>query len=89
MVREAKRRGKNVTKITELISLATSVHIDVLDEVYEKVPEQAKGAILKAKEASMNGKKSALKALSEDNPKRAVDMSLDMIKGRLERGYRQ
>lgn len=66
-----------------MVGLATSVHLDVLDEVYEKVPEQAKEAILKAKNASMNGQKNALRVLSEDNPQKAANINLDTVKSRL------
>jgi hypothetical protein len=73
------------SRITELIALATSKHLSVLDRVKEKVPEQAKIAIAKAKEASMNGQKSALMALSEDRPEKAAEINLNAIKGRLNR----
>ena len=81
----ARGLGTDVTKVTELIALATSVHLDVLDGVYEKVPEQAKEAVLKAKEASMNGQENALRALSESNPEKAASINLDAIEGRLSR----
>ena len=83
IAKKAQQIGKNVTKVTELVGLATSVHLDVLDEVYEKAPEQAKEAILKAKDASMNGQKNALRVLSEDNPKKAANINLDTVKSRL------
>ncbi len=83
IAKKAQQIGKDVTKVTELVGLATSVHLDVLDDVYEKVPEQAKEAILKAKNASMNGQKNALRILSEADPKKAASINLDTIKGRL------
>ncbi|MDI6655674.1 MAG: DUF5667 domain-containing protein, partial [Candidatus Hydrothermarchaeota archaeon] len=44
--------GKNVTKVNELVALATSVHLEVLEEVYMKVPEQAKPALQRAMNSS-------------------------------------
>ncbi len=40
---EAKDKGKDVERLTELISEKVLKHQEVLLEVYEKVPEQAKG----------------------------------------------
>lgn len=81
----AKLLREDKSKLTELIALATSKHLSVLDRVKEKVPEQAKEAIAKAKEASINGQKNALKALSEDKPKKAAEINLNSVKGRLNR----
>ncbi len=73
------------SKLAELIALATSKHLSVLDRVKEKVPEQAKEFIIKAKEASMNGQENALRALSEDKPEKAAEINLNAAKGRLNR----
>ncbi len=81
----AKLLREDRSKLTELIALATSKHLSVLDKVKEKVPEQAKEAIIKAKEASMNGQKNALRALSEDKPEKAAEINLNAAKGRLNR----
>jgi hypothetical protein len=37
--------GLNVTQVEELVAEATSRHLEVLAEVYDKVPEQAQAAI--------------------------------------------
>ncbi len=37
--------GKDITTVEQLVGKATSVHLEVLVEVYEKAPEQAKPAI--------------------------------------------
>ncbi|MBU1204726.1 MAG: hypothetical protein KKE93_02340 [Nanoarchaeota archaeon] len=81
----AKLLREDRSKLTELIALTTSKHLFVLDKVKEKVPEQAKEAIMKAKEASMNGQKNALRALSEDKPEKAAEINLNSAKGRLNR----
>ena len=71
--------------VLEKIALATSRHLSVLDNVIDKVPEQAKEAIMKAKEVSMNGQKNALRALSEDKPEKATEINLNSANGRLKR----
>ena len=81
----AKLLKEDKSKLTELIALATSKHLSVLDEVKDKVPEQAKAAITKAKAASMNGQENALRALSEDEPEKAAEINLNAAKGRLNR----
>jgi len=82
---KAQQVGGDTTEVIKIVALATSTHLDVLDEVYEKVPEQAKEAILKAKTSSIKGHKSALMALSRKNPKQAADINLDTIKSRLKK----
>jgi len=41
----AQEIGLNITKVEELVAEATSIHLEVLAEVYDKVPEQAQPAI--------------------------------------------
>jgi hypothetical protein len=41
----AQEVGLNITKVEELIAEATSTHLEVLAEVYDKVPEQAQPTI--------------------------------------------
>jgi hypothetical protein len=76
--------GKDTT-VSELVALATSNHLSILDEVTDVVPVEAKEAILKAKEVSINGMGNALRALAKQNPERAIEINLDTIKGRLDR----
>jgi hypothetical protein len=85
IVTKAQSIGKNVTKITELVALATFVHLGVLEDVYEKVPEQAKPAINKAKNSSMNGQKNALENLAKEKPKKALELNLQIAEKRLEK----
>jgi len=73
------------SKLTEVIALATSRHLAVLDEVIEKVPDQAKEAIKSAKTASINGHINALRGLSEDKPERAVEIFSQSAEARLNR----
>ena len=43
--RIAQEIGLNITEVAELIALATSIHLEVLADVWERVPEQAQPAI--------------------------------------------
>ncbi|MBM3143128.1 MAG: hypothetical protein FJ005_08860 [Chloroflexi bacterium] len=77
--------GKNVATVEELVAKATSRHLSILDEVYDKVPDKAKPAIERAREASMNGLGNALKALAGENPARAMEINLAAMEERLNR----
>lgn len=46
--RIAQEIGLNATKVEELVAVATSIHLKVLADVYEKVPAEAQPAIEKA-----------------------------------------
>jgi len=60
LVATAKQAGKNMTKVLELVAIATSIHLVVLEEVYEKVPEVAKPAIERAMQKSTERQAEAL-----------------------------
>ena len=81
---EAREQGVS-DNISEIVALATSKHLFVLDGVKDIVPEEAKGAIAQAKEVSMNGQKNALRALATENPERATEINLAALEGRLNR----
>jgi len=81
---EARQRGVS-DNLSEIVALATSKHLSVSDGVKDTVPEPAKQAIAKAKEASMNGMRDALKALAKEKPERAAEINLAAIEGRLNR----
>jgi hypothetical protein len=51
------------TSVDELVEAATSIHLEVLEEVLGKVPEQAKAAIENAKENSKKGVSNAVDIL--------------------------
>ena len=55
--------GKDITTVEQLVGKATSIHLEILAEVYEKVPEQAKEAIEKAMTVSAKGHERAVEAL--------------------------
>ncbi|MEX0870041.1 MAG: DUF5667 domain-containing protein [Candidatus Spechtbacterales bacterium] len=56
------------------VAEATSKHLAILEDVLERVPEQAQDAIERAMTASQRGQEAALDALSEQNPTRADEM---------------
>lgn len=79
----AQQVGRNITKLNELVALATSVHIETLEEIYEKVPDQAKPAVLKAKEVSARGQEEALRRLGEVIPERSAELYFEIGEKRL------
>lgn len=70
----AQQVGKNVTKVAELIAVATSIHMDVLEKVLEKVPEQAKPSLQRAITSSKRGNEEALKILEKIQPEKAAEI---------------
>ncbi|MBI2979446.1 MAG: hypothetical protein HYY41_01220 [Chloroflexi bacterium] len=87
-VEEARQQGLP-EDLSERVALAASKHLSVLDTVAdalpEVTPEQARQAITRAKEASINGQKNALRVLARGKPDRAIEINLDTISGRLNR----
>ncbi|MFC2065833.1 DUF5667 domain-containing protein [Chloroflexota bacterium] len=81
---EARRQGAS-DNLTEIVALATSKHLSVLDGIKDRVPEEAKGAIARARTASMNGQINALRALAKEKPERALDINQAAIERRLNR----
>ena len=57
--------GKDITTVDQLVASATSIHLEVLAEVYDKVPEQARSAIERAMTVSVRGHERAVEALEE------------------------
>jgi hypothetical protein len=78
--------GKDVRdEVLEKVSLATSRHLSSLDAVLDRVPEQARGAVGAAREASLKGQEAALKALAKHNPVKAMEIHLAAMDDRLAR----
>jgi len=61
---EAKAKGLDTDEVLAKVAEATLKHQEVLAEVYEKVPEQAKETIQRAMEVGMRGHEEALQAIS-------------------------
>jgi hypothetical protein len=79
----ARKQGKNMSGVDEIVALATSIHVDVLKEVLEKVPEQAKSAIQKAINSSRKGGKEALERLQEEEPEKASEIHFQIAERKL------
>jgi len=84
-VEEAQAKGKSVSEVTEIVSQATAKHLTILEEVLERVPEQAKSAILQAREVSKTGQVKALEGLVKEKPERAAELNIQIIQNRLEK----
>lgn len=79
-------QAQSVTdEVSELLAVATSKHISVLDDVQDKAPEEAKGAIIQARENSVSGQKEVLKVLAVNKPARAMEINLGAIEEKLNR----
>ncbi len=77
--------GRNITALVEHVSNVTYKHILVLEEVLEKVPEQAKPAIAKAINVSLKGHETAIIRLSENLPEKAAEFRMRFAESRLEK----
>lgn len=83
IVERAQERGRNMTQVRERVAKATSRHIEVLENVLEKVPEQAKPAIQRALESSKRGQEEALDRIGNENPGKAANLSLEIAERRM------
>ena len=76
-IKKAQSRASRASVATDreallaLVSESTSRQLGVLDEVLQRVPEQARASIIAAKERSMEGNVRAIEALGAENPGRA------------------
>lgn len=61
---EAKEKGKDVEELATSITEKTLKHQEVLIEIFEKVPDEAKTAIQKAIEVSRKGSEQAVQAVT-------------------------
>ena len=83
LVETAQQSGKNVTKVTGLIAVSTSIHVDILEEVLQQVPEKTKLSIQNAINYSKEGNKGALDVLEEVQPEVAAEIHLRIAEKRL------
>jgi len=79
------KEGKSIDDVSKKVATVTEKHIAVLERVYEKVPDQAKDAILHAMEVSLTGQERALSALGRKNPETALRVQLRIMDQRVER----
>ncbi len=62
---------------------ATTRHLAVLDQVLERVPEQAREQVRAAKERTMTGQIEALRGIAQRDPEAAIDIFARAAEGRL------
>ncbi len=72
--RIAQQAGKNATRVAELVAVATSIHLDVLEDVFQKAPEQARPSIQRAITSSKIGNEEALNVLEKARPEKAAEI---------------
>jgi hypothetical protein len=70
---------------SEKVAVATLHHLDVLESVYDQVPEQARSALAAAKDKSMEGNIKSLKALAEEDPDKAAEIAMLAAQNRAEK----
>lgn len=81
--KEAKEKGKDVEGLVSLIVEKTLKHQEVLLEVFEKVPEEAKTAIQKAIEVSRRGSEEAVQAVTGAK-KEELQKKIEEVKTKVE-----
>lgn len=59
--------GKDTTTVEQLVGKATSYHLEILTQVYKKVPDSAKSGIEKAMTNSVKGHQQAVESLKKKN----------------------
>ena len=69
----AKERGIDMDELLERISERTLKHQEVLADVYERVPEEAREGIERAMENSMRGHEEALRAVSQERREEVME----------------
>jgi len=83
-MKEAVKKGIS-DNISEVVAVATSKHLLVLDRVMDIIPVEAKATITQAKKVSINGQGTALRLLARENARRAIQINLAAAEGRLNR----
>lgn len=81
--KEAKEKGKDVERLVTLISEKTLNHQEVLLEVFEKIPEQARSGIKKAIEVSKKGFETAIEVVSGEK-KEKLEQKAQKTKTKIE-----
>jgi len=85
MMERASEMGSAAGNMTAQVAEATSRHLFVLDEIWDLVPGEVKGAIAYAGNVSEAGYFHAMTALARNNTIRATEMNLAAMEGRLNR----
>jgi hypothetical protein len=85
MMEQAGENGLATANITALVAEATTRHISVLDEVWDKVPGEATAALANAESVSQTAYFCALVALANNNAVWAAQVNFAAMEGRLNR----
>lgn len=72
-IEEKKQKGDDDTSLSDNVIGKMSKHQEVLDRVEEKVPDNAKGAIKKAKTMSIRGEEKAMERILEAKKENKID----------------
>ena len=81
---EATKKGIS-DNISEVVAVAISKHLLVLDRVMDIIPIEAKATITQAKKVSINGQGTALRLLVKEKARMAIKINLAAAEGRLNR----
>lgn len=81
-ITKAKALGRNTSSSLDIVNQATTKHLEVLNRVLAKVPEQAKDAIRHAIEVSQKGHQKALGNSSKNNKKSSKKLNKNKGKGK-------
>ena len=82
---EAKERAERAGELDleAEVTDATTRHISALDQVLERVPEQARERVRVAKERTMTGQLASLRGIAQQDPERAAGIFATAAEGRL------
>ena len=87
---QAARTGEGFDEaLKSLIAKATSIHLDVLSRVYEKVPEKAQEAIQRAMEKGGRGGEEALEAIGATETRERVQEGIQERRQEVEQRLEQ
>ena len=81
---QTRERGLSAN-VLEMVALAISNHLSLLDRIEDFVPENSKKVINHAKEIAITEQIRALRSLAMENPLRAAEINIDTMQSRLNR----
>jgi hypothetical protein len=83
LTEKAQNAGRNIVTFREQFAIATSVHFGILQDLLTTVPEQAKPAILKARDISKQYNEISLNTLEDIQPETAALIHYHIAEQRL------
>lgn len=76
---EARQQGRDVDAILERLAENYTRHQEVLSDVYDRVPENARGAVQRAIENTSDGYNRAIDAVSRDRQEEVMDKTRERM----------